>query len=393
MIITADYLLTGDQNTVIENGAVLVEGKKIVKTAAREELLKEYPGEEVKEFSGTLMPGMIDLHNHFAYFYDTPYERVFAEEPYKLAFWMASRMKDTLKMGVTTVRDVSSPFNIGPQIKWAMENGLMDAPRIFTCGRGICMTGGHGSSMKGGVYECDGEQECIKAVRTDIKDGANYIKLLTSESFRGDELTAEEIRAITGEAHRLHTRVAAHAGYGPAIKYCIDAGVDTIEHGTHLTAEDALRMKAQDSTWVPTIYVFKYFSDQLNAAPADDADPEDRTAEYLDEACRIYRDEFKKLYDTGVRVACGTDTDCVGYPGVAPVCEECRIMVEYGITPLQAIECATKNGAEALGCADRFGMIREGLSADMIVVEGKPFEDIEALKNVKAVFLEGVRKI
>lgn len=396
MIITADYLLTGDSTTIIENGAVLVKGKRIVEVATAKQLIEKYPDEEVSNYPNmTLMPGMIDLHNHFGYVWGNPYEKTFEEGPYTLAFWMASRLKDTLKKGVTTVRDVTSPGNIGPQIKWAFEHGFIDSPRIFTSGKGIIMTGGHGAGLKGGVFECDGAQEVIKAVRTNIRDGANYIKILTSEGYRGFEMTQEEINAAAYETHRLNKRIAAHAGYDPSIKMCIEAGIDTIEHGTNLTIEEANEMVKKDLTWVPTIFVFKYVADIYNAMESESLDSgfAENPKVYLNDACQKYKDNFKKLYDTGVRVACGTDTDCAGYPGVAPVAEECKIMVEYGITPLQAIECATKNGAEALGCENQFGMIKEGLSADMILVEGKPFENIADLDNIKAVYLEGQKKI
>ena len=230
-----------------------------------------------------------------------------------------------------------------------------------------------------------------RAVRRNLKEGADCIKLLTSEGYCGEEMNQEEISAAVEEAHRFGARVAAHAGYGPSIQMCIDAGCDTIEHGTHLTREQCLQMKANGQTWVPTIYVFAYSREQLNGGGYVD-DAVRGNIEYLRQACACYEKNFKALYDTGVRVACGTDTDCCDHPQAAPVAAECAWMVRLGLTPLQAIQCATQNGAEALGLGGRLGLLQEGYVADIIAVPGRPFQDISALEHVEAVYQSG-RKV
>ena len=392
MILQADYLVTGDGKTVVEGGAALVRDGTIERVGTADALRAAAPGEEAVAYPGaTLMPGMIDLHNHIGYFDGQPNRQDFIRYPALQAIFAVRRMADTLKAGVTTIRDVASAGYIGVALKKAAQAGYVEAPRIFTSGMGLCITGGHGSTMLGACVEVDGPWEVRRAVRRNLKEGADCIKLLTSEGYRGEEMNQEEISAAVEEAHRFGARVAAHAGYGPSIQMCIDAGCDTIEHGTHLTREQCLQMKANGQTWVPTIYVFAYSREQLDGGGYVD-EAVRSNIEYLRQACACYEKNFKALYDTGVRVACGTDTDCCDHPQAAPVAAECAWMVRLGLTPLQAIQCATQNGAEALGLGGRLGLLQEGYVADIIAVPGRPFQDISALEHVEAVYLSG-RKV
>ncbi len=387
MILTADYLVTGDGKTVIANGAALVEGKTILAVGTLDELTAAHPEQEVRSHPGcTLMPGMIDLHNHIDYKFGRAETPDFNKYPQLQGFFVAQRMADTLKAGVTTIRDLASPDFVGIAVIKGRQYGFLQAPRVFTSGCGICMTGGHGAGLDGAVYEVDGEWEVRKAVRKNFREGANVIKILTSHGYRGLEMTQEEINAAADEAHRLGLRVASHAGYDPAIQMSIDAGCDTIEHGTHLTIEQAEQMKAHDQTWVPTIYCFDYAADiyrQIGIPETADV------FKYILEANECYKNNFKAIYDTGVRVACGTDTDCCDHPRATPVAVECAYMVRLGLTPLQAIECATKNGAEALGMGDTLGLLNEGYVSDIIAVRGAAHEDIGTLERIEAVYQEG----
>lgn len=387
MILTADHLVTGDGSTIIENGGIYVQGRRILEIGAADVLKAAHPDEEVQAHPGcTLMPGMIDLHNHIDYKFGRAETPDFEKYPQLQGFFVMQRMQDSLKAGVTTIRDLASPDYVGVAVMKGVQYGFLKAPRIFTSGRGICMTGGHGAGLDGAVYEVDGEWEVRKAVRTNAREGANVIKILTSHAYRGLEMTQEEINAAVDEAHRLGLRCASHAGYDPSIQMSIDAGCDTIEHGTHLTIEQALQMKEHDQTWVPTIYVFDYVSKLYEQMGIAESVP---TYKYLLEANACYKNNFKALYDTGVRVACGTDTDCADHPKATPVWMECDYMVRYGITPLQAIQCATQNGAEALGMGDTLGLLKENYIADIIAVEGKPHEEITALEHIAAVYQEG----
>lgn len=386
-MLVADRMITGDGKTVIEEGAVVLENGRIKAAGPVQELQAQFPGEEKIVLKGcTLMPGMIDLHTHIGYYYGDKDEAAFAADPKLWAYYVGKCMEDTLKAGVTTIRDVSSADGIGMTLKRAAAAGYLKAPRIFTCLKGLCMTGGQGWGMKGAVEEVDGPEEIRKAVRRNIRDGADCIKLLDSEAYRGEEFSQEELNAAVKEAHRFGRRVAAHAGYDPSMEMCIQAGCDTIEHGTHLTVEQAERMRDNGQIWVPTIYVFNYAYDLVKENMGGELGENEA---YLKDTVITYRENFKKLYDTGVIVATGTDTDCCGHPEASPVHVECRYMVEYGLTPLEAIACATANGARALGMEDCLGRIQEGYLADIIAVGGNPCEEIGALGDVRAVWQEG----
>lgn len=393
MIIIADRILTGDRGAAPRGRAALISDGVIKAVASPEELAERYTDEPAESYPGcTLMPGMIDLHVHLACAPDPSYYNRYNSVSLA-ALYAAGRMRDTLAAGVTTVRDSASAYGIGAALKKAAADGHIQAPRIFACLRGICMTGGHGSdSLADAVYEVDSVDEARKAVRLNYKNGADCIKVLTSEGYRGEELSQEELDAIAHEAHRLGMKAAAHAGYGASMEMCIKAGFDSIEHGTHLTAEQAAAMKEKGITWVPTVFVFNYvYSGMSRSQPAPTAEMlgQPSTVAYLRDCVETYPKNVRALFDTGVRVATGTDTDCTPYKGASPVAVECAYLVKCGLTPLEAVECATKNGADYLGMGDRLGQIKENYIADVIVVEGDPSADIEALGRVKAVYQAG----
>ena len=392
MILCADNILTGDRYTRLEGQAVCLKDGVIARIGPLEQVRAAYPDEEVVQCPGcTLMPGMIDLHTHLACAADPDYHNPYNGVSLR-ALYAAGYMRDTLAAGVTTIRDCSSSDGIGPALKRAAADGYIQAPRIFACLQGICMTGGHGAdSLEGGTIEADGVDEVRKAVRLNLKRGADCIKVLTSEGYRGEELNQEELDAIVQETHRFGRKAAAHAGYGESIEMCIRAGFDSIEHGTHLTVEQARRMKEKNITWVPTVLVFNYVYEESLKSQAALGDLKGKPAvnDYLQDCVETYARNVRTLYDTGVRVATGTDTDCTFFKGASPVALECAYLVKCGLTPMEAVECATKNGADYLGMGDCLGQVKEGYIADVILVEGDPSQDIGALKNVRAVYQAG----
>lgn len=380
MILSADRLIFGDSKQNPEQKALLVQDGLIKEIGDFEALCAKYPGEPVERYPGcTIMPGMIDMHIHMAV------DGAEDAEQYSDYMWAlsgANMMQKTIEAGVTTVRDVSSRDNLSLSLRRAGERGYVNVPRIITCNLGICMTGGHGASLGSIVRECDGEWEIRKGIRAQFKKGADWIKVLTSEGYRGEEYKQEELDAAVDECHRMGRLVAAHAGYVPSTSMCVKAGFDTIEHGTYLTVDEAKLMKQQGQTWVPTIIAFSYIADHLATSARYSKNV------YIPKAAQVYKENFKKLYDTGVNTACGTDQMLKG-ASVCPVWGECDYMVKYGISELQAIECATKNGAIALKMDDRLGQIKEGFIADLIVVSGDPSADIACLKQVSATYIGG----
>lgn len=392
MIICADQILAGARDAFFTGKAVLVQDGIIKRIDTKERLCADYPNEPCDAYPGcTLLPGLIDLHTHIGYAANYPYEGRYNTASL-CALFAANRMRETLKNGVLTIRDCSSGGGIGTALKQAAADGLILAPRIFACLQGITITGGHGADgLNGGVIEADGAEEVKKAVRLNLKRGADCIKVLTSEGYRGEEMDQEELNAAVKEAHRFGKKVAAHAGYGRSLAMCIQAGVDSIEHGTNLTVSQAKQMQALGITLVPTVMVFNYvYQESLKSMDAlGDLKGKPAVLQYLEEAVSAYEKNLRALYDTGVRMAAGTDTDCTNYKGASPVAEECAYMVRCGLTPLEAIECATKNGADYLELGSKLGQVKENYIADLIVVKGDPSKDIAALKEVKAVYQAG----
>lgn len=391
MIICADKVITGDGKTIIDKGGIRIEGKTIQEVSSAKELIGKYPKDNITEYKGcTLMPGLIDMHVHIGYYYGEENASEYKENLMLRAYYIKKRMEDTLCAGVTTIRDLSSADNAAATVKRAAELGLMNAPRIVTSLKGLCITGGHGTAMTGAVLEVDGVLEARKAVRANIKNGADWIKLLTSEGYRGEEFSQEELDAIVAEAHRLGKKVSAHAGYGASIPMCIKAGCDTIEHGTHLTVEQAEKMKANNQTWIPTMYAFDYVNSLMGTNNCEN-ELMQKNQKYIRNAVEAYEKHFKRLYDTGVRIAAGTDTDALNHPEASPVARECECMVRYGLEPVQAIGCATGNAAQALGQDMMIGRLQEGYLADLLVVSKDASRDILALLSPVAVYQEGNR--
>ena len=296
--------------------------------------------------------------------------------------------------GITSVRDCYSPHGVCRSLKLAESKGFITIPRITHVGEGMCMSGGHCWDE---VVQVDGPWEIRKEIRKQVRDGAEWVKLLSSHRSHIPEYTQEELDAAVDECHRRGIKCVVHAGTHPTIQMCIDAGFDTIEHGTFLKVEQAQQMKEKGIAWTPTIFSYTYLYEtckkNIEEGNADVfSDPvaakEQRDFAFYQPAYEAYRDNFKKLYDTGVTVCTGSDMVMYGAP-VLPVQQELTYMVKYGITPVQAIQTATANPAKVLGKEEELGMIKEGLIADIVVVDGDLSQDINCIFNTNTVFLGG----
>lgn len=393
MIYCGKHILTGDGKTHLTDGAVVVnEDGVICDVGAKDEMTAKYPSEEVKDYGDvTLLPGLCDMHVHFGYYYSQPDQINF--DDYMVGYYAQEQAKLALSLGITTVRDLSSPHNLCKQLRLAGEKGWVKVPRIIHSDSGMCMTGGHGHDD--GIEEVDGEWEIRKEIRKQIRDGADWIKILTSGRVSFPEFTQEELNAAVDESHRVGVKCAVHAGLQPALQMAIDAGFDTIEHGTFLTYEQVKQMAANGQAWVPTITAYTVLYEFCKEKIESGYNKSDRIAAkamkdmaFFEPAYNAYKDNFKKFYDTGVTVCTGSDMVLYDAPPL-PINRELELMVEYGITPIQAIETATANPAKVLGLEDTIGQLKPGLLADMIVVEGNVAEDIKALNNLVDVFMSG----
>lgn len=396
MIYAAENLVTGDGKTALKNAGIYVDRRgtiQAVDTLAK--LQAQYPDEAVKDYGrATLLPGLCDMHVHFGYYYSQPDQGNFDDT--MIAYYAQEQARIALSLGITTVRDLSSPRHLLKQLRLAGEKGWCDVPRIIQADTGLCMTGGHGHDD--GIVEVDGEWEIRKEIRTQLREGADWIKVLTNNRTSIPEYTQGELNAAVDEAHRVGRKCAVHAGLQPALQMSIEAGFDTIEHGTFLTLEQVRQMATNGQAWVPTITAYTVLYEFCKAAVKDGYSEGDRIAAkaihdmaFFEPAYNAYKDNFKAFYDTGVTVCTGSDMVLYEAPPL-PINREMALMVEYGITPLQAIECATANPAKVLGLADTMGRLAPGLTADFIAVDGNAAVDITALDHLTEVFIKGESK-
>lgn len=396
MIICAKYLMTGDGETVLEGQAVLTGGDgKIKKIAPKEELVQDFPEEEVKDYGeATLLPGLCDMHVHLAYWYSQPDSFNYNEQ--MITLYALQHAQAAFERGITSVRDMSSYHGVCRSLKLAQEKGFITIPRITHTDTGMCMTGGHACDE---VPEVDGPWEVRKEIRKQVRDGAEWVKILTTHRSHIPEFTQEELNAAVDECHRRGIKCGVHAGTNPGIQMCIDAGFDTIEHATFMTVDHAKQMAEKGIAWTPTIMAYTLLYDickenlEKNAGkPVNDPvmQKEMKDYQYFEPAYKAYRDHFKEFYDTGVTVIAGTDMVMYQSP-LLPLPRELQYMVEYGITPVQAIQTATSNPAKVLGVENERGLVKEGLDADLLVVGGELSKDITCLNDVKLVTLGGER--
>lgn len=391
MIIAAKKIVTGDGSTVLENSAVYVNGNgKIEKIGTVCELKGLYPDEEIVEYSeSTLLPGLIDLHAHLGHWGCNPRPAPSVMNDYMMAYITQKHAQAAFTRGVTTIREVCSPEGVCQTMKAASEMGFFKIPRMEYCGSGLCITGGHGSAfgLGEGVEETDGEVALRKAIRTRVKHGSKWIKIMTSHRSDICEYSQEELNAAVDECHRLGIKITVHSGTQPSIGMCIKAGFDTIEHATFVTKEQVQEMIDKGLAWTPTIlpYTTIYHNMEKKCEGMEEKPME---YYYCKAAADMYKEHFKEYYDMGVLVGAGTDNVTTEGTDLY-VAKELAYMVEYGLTPLQAIQVGTMNGAKVLNMEDKVGQIKEGLLADILIVDGDASTDIGALEHINTVYLNG----
>jgi imidazolonepropionase-like amidohydrolase len=340
----------------------------------------------------TLLPGLIDAHAHVSS--DTlrspgfgPPPPLHGELPRPRAlgyFILTKSARAMLAAGITTVRDVGSYDDEGIALREAVRLGIVEGPRILCCGRIISATAPGGAIFKTMYREADGPDDMRKAVREQLRRGADFIKLMATgarsvvaEDPEPAQMTALECRAIVDEAHRLGVRVAAHAEGLQGTRMAVEEGVDTIEHGLSLHREPSLleAMAERGIVLVPTLSTFHDLADRFTGdfAPA-----------LVEQAKRQKEEAYTTLVaarDAGVTLAMGHDS---GPPGDNAI--ELVRMVEGGLTPIEGILAATRGSAAAIG-RDDLGTVTAGAVADLLVVDGDPLADIRVLNDPARVWL------
>lgn len=377
-------VLTGDDDEPIPSGTVVVTGSVVTAVGPAADV--DIPaGARIVDCGGrTVLPGLVDCHEHLLG--RSRYGEGTTEIHEPDATWavvMAHYAADCLARGVTTVRVVGSHHGNDLAIRTSFREGYLASPRMYCAGEAITMTGGHG---RGAGVEADGPDACMRAARAQLARGADLLKVMTSggvgtvhpgEDPTHPELTVPEVAAIVTVATAARTYVTAHADGEEGIGIALDAGVRCIEHGIYLTPDQAAFMAANDVRLVPTLSTIAnmWRRGEEWGLPAE-------WIEIAERVTAVHRESFRNALDAGVRYGTGTD-------GYGEIVEEILEFTTYGVTPMRAIQAATRDSAQIAAPGARFGVLAEGWLADVLVVDGDPLADIAALRSVVHVMTEG----
>ncbi len=401
VIVRARVLIDGTSAQPRQDQEILIRGDRIV--AVYNVGTRPAPaGTQIIDLgAATVLPGLIDSHTHIFLQGEVPaaggYDIQLLKFPaaYRVARAVVAARR-ALEQGFTTIRDVETEGagygDVG--IKQAVNEGYIPGPRMFVATRSISTTGGY--PLEGyapeivvpkGAQLIDGPVEARKAAREQLDHGADWIKVYMTHRSWVDEqgalvsqptLTVEELRAVVDEAHGWRKKVACHAYNGVGLQRALDGGCDSIEHGLELTDAQITQMIKQGTWYVPTLAVYYY-----------DLDPPDTPSGKRDrKRVAVHGVSFRKALAAGVKIAFGTDVG--GFPWSDPIAQEFARMVEFGMTPMQAIQSATSKGAELLGERGELGVVAPGAYADLVAVQGDPLRDVNELKKVGFVMKGGV---
>lgn len=381
---------------VLNDQVVLVRDGKVVAVGPAG-AVPVPPGAEMVDLSGhTVLPGLIDTHTHITSDPTTPPYHDYGISNPRAALKGARFARDTLLSGVTTIRNVGAGGFSDIALRDAIADGDVIGPRILASGPALGITGGHcDDNMLAPEYDeraegvSDGPVAVRTMVRRNVKYGADVIKYcgtggVFSKGTRvgAQQYTAEEVAAIVDEAHMHGRRVAVHAHGASGIKVALRAGVDTIEHASLIDDEGLKLVKEKGAFLSMDIYNTEYTqSEGPKRGELEEFLRKDR------EVAQVQRDNFRKAVKMGIKLTMGTDT---GVHRHADAPRQLAVMVEYGMTPMQAIQAATLVGAQALGIEAEVGQIAPGYAADLIAVTTDPTADVRALEDVAFVMKGGV---
>ena len=399
-IIHAGRLIDGKSGQPQSEMSIVIEGGRITRLAAGY-LAPTESDRLIQLTDHTVMPGLMDMHTHLQsqHSKDSYTERFFMDQAdYALRSTVYARA--TLMAGFTTVRDLGDNGVNSIALRKAINQGWIPGPRIFTSGKSLATTGGHADPTNAlrGDYRRDagplegvinGADDDRKAVRQRYKDGADVIKLTATggvlslaASGNNPQFTEEELAAVVATARDYSMIVAVHAHGTEGIKRAVLAGVDSIEHGTFMTDEIIELMKQKGTYWVPTLMAGEWVAEKAKEPGYFPEIVRPKAAAIGPEIKRT----FAKSQASGVKIAFGTDT------GVSPHGENARefeLMVACGMSPMRAIQAATRETARLLKIDDRLGTIEEKKLADIVAVKGNPLEDIRNTESLRTVYIAG----
>src|SRR6266568_151454 len=401
----AARLFDGKSSSLVQNGVVIVQGDKIVDAGSN---LPIPSGAEIIDLGdATLSPGFMDAHTHLTADFSGNYnERRLRELDLNVseqAINATAFARATVEAGFTTVRDLGSRFVASREfvdvaLRNSINKGVIVGPRMLVATKGIGATGGHFDPTSGfrdflfgrepdytdGI--ADGPEEIRKAVRFEVKNGADVIKAAVSggvlslaDEVDTPQLTPAEMAALVDESHRLRKKVAVHCHGDQAAREAIEAGVDSIEHGSFFKPETLTLMKNKGTFLTPTLMAAEYIKGKLDGYPPA------LQAKAL-AAYNARSEMFRNALKIGVKISFGTDAAVFPHGQNA---KEFKLMTDLGMSPLDALKSATANDAELIGISQKLGTLEKGKLADLIAMPGDPTQDITATERVSFVMKEG----
>ncbi|MGM0436650.1 MAG: amidohydrolase family protein [Bacillota bacterium] len=384
-------LVDVENEKVLEDAVIVMKNGKFSYVGSSQSEITE--DAEVVDLGGkTVLPGLIDTHIHSLFDASgDPFSSLESDSPSMITLKAADFMEKTLESGIVAIRDMGGVDYLEMGLNEAIKSGLTKGPRMQLSGKLITMTGGHGHLFG---REVDSPHEARKAAREQLKNGVDLIKIMATGGVMTEgvqpgapQLTEEEMRAAIVEAHKAERKTATHAQGVEGIKNALRAGIDSIEHGIFLDNEAIELMVKNDVFLVPTLAAPYWIID----AGVEGGVPE-FAVEKSKSVIESHAKSFQKAREAGVKVAMGTDAG-TPFNKHGKNTFEVKMMVENGMKPIEAIKAATMDGAELMEISDKLGSVSEGKLADMVVVDGKPDQDIEDIYEVVRVYKEGKKVV
>ncbi|MFQ5821041.1 MAG: amidohydrolase family protein [Candidatus Heimdallarchaeota archaeon] len=389
-VVIGDRLIDGTGSELIENAVIVIENERIIEIGRKDEVSIP-PDAQIIE-GKTVMPGMIEAHAHlFGTLSMNPHDWLL--DPIGLrAIRSSEEARRLLNAGYTSIRDLCGATIL--YLKHAINEGSVPGPRVYAAGRCISQTAGHADAhdipmtwlIEHGWFGimADGPDECRKAARINLRDGADLLKVMTTGGVMSEkdhpmwpQLTVEEVQAVVEEANKVNTIVASHAQSPIGIQIAIEAGVKTIEHGIFLDEDTIEMMLKKDVILVPTLSVLSQI-----ALIGDQHGVPEYGIRKAKEMSEIHLKSIQKAVAAGVTIGAGADFLGPAMCRHGDNAMELGFLVEAGMTPMEAIVAGTRNSGLALGPRGQdLGTIEEGKFADLLVIDGDPLADISVLQE------------